>query len=128
MLDSVALQLVRISGTENLVACDLGADYLADDITVCEADNKTVFGSIVFVLGLGDEAFASIVIGLTSTTALVLGLIPAAEVLALLATINQGNGRKYSPVVRTVLDQLGERLLRTLIQQFALQSHPKHLA
>jgi len=86
MLDAVALQFVGVSGTKHLVAGDLGGDDLTDDITVREADNETVFGSVVFVLGLSDEAFASIVIGLTSTTALVLGLIPAAEVLALHAT------------------------------------------
>jgi hypothetical protein len=33
------------------------------------------------------------------------------------------------PVVRTVLDQLGERLLKPSSQQFALQiTNPKHLA
>jgi len=35
---------------------------------------------------------------------------------------------RYLPVVRAVLDQLGERLLRTPSQQFTLQNHPKHLA
>jgi len=86
MLDSIPLQFVGISSTEDLVAGDLGADDLTDNITVCEADNETVFWCVVFVLSLSDEAFASIVISFTSTTALVLGLIPAAEVSVLHAT------------------------------------------
>jgi len=53
---------------------------LHDDITVGEADDETVLGRIVFVLGLGDKALASIVIGLSNTTALVLGLVAAVEV------------------------------------------------
>ena len=87
MLDSIPLQFMGVSSTEDLVASDLGGDDLTDNITVCEADNETIFRSVVFVLGLGDEAFASIVIGFTYTTALVLGLIPAVEVLALHAAI-----------------------------------------
>jgi hypothetical protein len=53
---------------------------LHDNIAVCEADDETVLWRIVLVLGLGDEALAGIVIGLSDTTALVLGLVAAVEV------------------------------------------------
>jgi hypothetical protein len=92
MLDSIPLQFVGVSSAEDLVAGDLGGDYLTDNITICEANNETVFWCVVFVLRLSDEAFASIVIGFTSTTALVLGLIPAAEVLVLHATVVENKG------------------------------------
>lgn len=45
-----------------------------DDITVGKADYQTVFRSRVFVLGLGDEAFAGVVVGLAIAAAFVLGL------------------------------------------------------
>lgn len=47
---------------------------MADDILIGEADNEAVFRSVVFVLGLGDEALASVVVGFTCSTTLVLGL------------------------------------------------------
>jgi hypothetical protein len=90
MLKTVSLQLVGVGGAEDLVARDLGGNDLEDDVAVGEADNETVLWRIVLVLGLGDEALASIVIGLSGTATLVLSLI--------------------ATVVRGVLDQLGERL------------------
>lgn len=45
-----------------------------DDVPVGETDDKTVLGSIVLVLGLGDQALTGIVIGLALLSALVLGL------------------------------------------------------
>ena len=54
---------------------------MTDDITIGEADDETVFGCVVFVFGLSDEALAGVVVGLTSTTTLVLGL-EAAVVLS----------------------------------------------
>jgi hypothetical protein len=53
---------------------------LHNNVTVGEADDETVLRRIVLVLGLGDEALASIVIGLSDTTTLVLGLVAAVEV------------------------------------------------
>jgi hypothetical protein len=63
---------------------------LHNNIAVGESDNETVLWRIVLVLGLGDEALTGIVIGLSNTTALVLGLV--------------------STVVGRILDQLCERL------------------
>jgi len=81
---------------------------LHDNITVGEANDETVLGRIVLVLGLGDEALASIVIGLSNTTALVLGLV--ATVGVSIAGRRRGGDCKCLPVVRRVLNQLGERL------------------
>ena len=77
MLDSIALELVSIGGTKDLVARDLGGDNLAGNILVGEADNETVLRGVVFVLGLSDEALAGVVIGLSCSTTLVLGLVAA---------------------------------------------------
>ena len=74
MLNAVAFELVRVCRAEDFVAGDFGGDDLADDIAVGEADDEAVFGSVVFVLGLSDETLASIVIGFTCATTLVLGL------------------------------------------------------
>jgi len=81
---------------------------LHDDVAVGEADDEAVLGRIVLVLGLGDETLAGIVIGLSCTTALVLSLI--------------------STVIRAVLDQLGERLVKgAASQQLAFQNEPNIL-
>lgn len=74
VLKTVSLQLVRVGGAEDLVSGDLGGDDLHHDVAVGEANHKAVFRRIVLVLGLGDEALASVVIGLSGTTALVLSL------------------------------------------------------
>ena len=77
MLDTIPLEFVSVGGTENLIARDLRGDYLADDIFVGEADYETVLRSVVFVLGLGDKTLAGVVVGLSCSTTLVLGLIAA---------------------------------------------------
>jgi hypothetical protein len=106
VFDAISLEFMGVGGAEDLVASDLGGHDLHDNVTVGEADDETVLGRIVLVLGLGNEALASIVIGLSNTTALVLGLVAAVEV-----SIARRRGyRRCSPVVRRVLDQLGERL------------------
>ena len=99
---------MRVGRAEHFIARDLGGDNLHDNIAVGEADDETVFGRIVLVLGLGDEALASIVVGLSDTTALVLGLVAAVEVS--IARRGRRGDRRCLPVVRRVLDQLGERL------------------
>ena len=68
---------MAISGDEDLITTDFGGDDLADDVFVGEADDETVFGSIVFVLGLGDETFTGVVVSLPLAATLVLGLIAA---------------------------------------------------
>lgn len=82
VLKTVSLQLVGVGRGEDLVAGDLRGDDLHDDIAVGETDDEAVLWSIVLVLGLGDEALASIVVGLSGTTALVLSLIATGEKLA----------------------------------------------
>ena len=77
MLDTVAFEFMGIGCTEDLVAGNLGSDNLANNIAIGEADHEAVFRSVVFVLSLGDQTLASIVIGFTSTTTLILGLVPA---------------------------------------------------
>jgi hypothetical protein len=79
VLDAIGLELVGVCGTEDLVASDLGGYNLHDDVAVGEADDETVLGRIVLVLGLGDETLACIVIGLSNTTALVLGLVATVD-------------------------------------------------
>lgn len=108
VLDTVGLELVRVGRDEDLVARDLRGHDLADDVLVGEADDQAVLGSIVLVLGLGDEALSGVVIGLALLTALVLGLVAAMR----LSAFSQGGGKPSvnSPVVRAVLHQLVENL------------------
>jgi hypothetical protein len=80
VLDAISFEFVGVGSGEDLVTSDLGGYDLHNDVAVGEADDETVLGRIVLVLGLGDEALASIVIGLSDTTALVLGLVAAVEV------------------------------------------------
>lgn len=75
MRDTVAFQLVGVGGDEDAVACNLRGDYLRDDVPVREAHDKPVFGGVVLVFGLGDEALAGVVIGFTLATAFILGLV-----------------------------------------------------
>ena len=108
MLNAIALELMGICSTEDFVAGDLGSNYLTDNITIGEAYNKAVFRCVVFVLRLGDETLSGVVVGLAGPTTLIFGLI---------ATIIASAGPEASclqvyrsPVVRTILDQLSERL------------------
>jgi hypothetical protein len=70
---------VAVGGAENLVAIDLRGDDLSDDVAVGEANDQAVLGGVVLVLGLGDEALAGVVVGLTGTTTLVLNLVTAVD-------------------------------------------------
>lgn len=65
-----------VRGHENLVTANLRGDDLSDDVAVGEADDETVLGRIVLVLGLGGQALAGIVVGLALSAALVLDLVP----------------------------------------------------
>ncbi len=56
---------------EDLVTRNLCGDQLGDDVAVGEADDEAVFGSVVFVLGLGDQSLASIVVGLARWSVIV---------------------------------------------------------
>jgi len=67
---------VGIRGHEDLVAADLRADDLSDDVAVGETDDEAVLGRIVLVLGLGGQALAGIVVGLSLAATPVLDLEP----------------------------------------------------
>lgn len=62
--DAISLELVGVGGAEDLVTVELGSDELGNDVAVGEADNQSIFGRIVLVLGLADQSLASIVVGL----------------------------------------------------------------
>ncbi len=51
-LDSIARQLVRVSGSEDDIVRQIGGNDLGDDIAVGDAHNETVLGRFVFVLVL----------------------------------------------------------------------------
>ena len=74
MVDAVSGKLLRGRSSKDKVTLDTGIDDLADNLLVREAYNKSVFGCVVLVLRLGDEAFASIVISLSLAAATVLDL------------------------------------------------------
>jgi hypothetical protein len=73
-LDTVLGELVSVSRGKNKVTLELGVDDLADDVSVGEADNKTVLGGVVLVLGLNDKTLAGVVVGLTLSASAVLDL------------------------------------------------------
>jgi hypothetical protein len=111
VLDAVSLELVGVGRAEDLVAGDLGGHDLADDVLVGEADDQAVLGSIVLVLGLGDEALTGVVIGLALLAALVLSLVATARMLAFSHPCDQKIQWRTinSPVVRGALHNF-ERL------------------
>jgi hypothetical protein len=74
LVDTVAGELVGVGRGEDLVTGDLRVDNLGDDVAVGEANDHAVLGRVVLVLGLGDQALASIVVGLTLAAATVLSL------------------------------------------------------
>lgn len=115
--DTIALELVRVSGGEDLVTRDLRVDDLSDDVAVGEANNQTVLGRIVLVLGLGDEALTGVVVGLTLTATAVLGLVAAVTVSFGFPGFKNKKKiflEKDSPEVRAVLDGLVEGLFHTI--------------
>jgi hypothetical protein len=77
--DAIALELVTVGRDEDLVAGELRGDDLSDDVLVGEADDQAVLGSVVLVLGLGDEALAGVVVGLAGLATLVLSLVATAQ-------------------------------------------------
>ena len=61
MANTVAGKLARVCLGEDEVTLEACINDLNDDVLVGEADDEAVLGGIVLVLGLGNEAFASIV-------------------------------------------------------------------
>jgi hypothetical protein len=88
VLDAVGRELVRVGRGEDLVASDLRGDNLHDDVAVGEADNKSVLGSAILVLGLGDKSLTGVVVGLSLPSALELGLVAAVRKNPMSATFN----------------------------------------
>jgi hypothetical protein len=81
--DAITLELVGVGAGEDLVTGDLGVDDLSDDVAVGEADDQAVLGSVVLVLGLGDQALTSIVVGLSLSATAVLGLKAATDSISI---------------------------------------------
>lgn len=77
MVDAIGPEFVSVRGAEDLVAGELRSDDLSDDVLVGEADDQAVLGRVVLVLGLGDEALASVIVGLAGAATLVLYLVAA---------------------------------------------------
>lgn len=77
MVDAIPFELMSIGRAEHFVTSDFRGYDLNHNITVCEAYYEAVFGGIVFVLGLGNETLAGVVIGFTGSATLVFGLIAA---------------------------------------------------
>jgi len=73
-LDSIAGELMSIGGSQDVISFDFGKDDLGNNIGVGEAGNQTIFGAVVFILGLGDEPLAGTVISLAFTPAAVFDL------------------------------------------------------
>lgn len=63
-LDTIAGQLVGVSSRDNNITLELGIDELADDVSVGDADNESVLGGVVLVLGLVDQSLSGEVVGL----------------------------------------------------------------
>lgn len=80
VLDSVALKFVGVGGAEDFVAGDFGCNDLDYDVPVGKADYEAVFGCTIFILGLCDETFAGVVVGLAVAAAFIFGLVPAGEI------------------------------------------------
>ena len=54
VLDAILRKLVRVGGAESNITNDLGIDDLADDVSVGEAHNQSVFRGVVLGLVLNN--------------------------------------------------------------------------
>lgn len=79
MLNAVPLEFMGVRRAEYPIPRDFRCHDLNDNIPVGEAHHQSIFGRVVFVLGLRDEPFAGVVVGFAGAAAFVLGLIPAAR-------------------------------------------------
>merc|ERR1719354_895441 len=93
-----------VSSRHNVISLDTSVCNLANDIGVGKSDYKPVFGCIIFVLGLNNKAFSSVVIGLSLPTPAELDLIPA-EVRLVFKV--QEEGKKIE-----IRNFLGEKFVR----------------
>ena len=65
---------MSVGRAEDFISAQLSSDELADNVSISESNNKAVLGSIVSVLALGNESFASVIVGFSGPSAFVLGL------------------------------------------------------
>lgn len=79
---------MRVGGANNTVTLDARVSDLSGDIAIGQTYNQTVFGGVVLVLVLEDQALSGIVIGFSLTTPLELNLV-ALEVLFVLNNFNE---------------------------------------
>lgn len=79
---------MRIGGTDDFVAFNARVSDLSGYIAIRQANNQSVFWSVVLVLVLEDQAFTGIVIGLSLTTPLEFNLV-ALEVLLVLNNFDE---------------------------------------
>ena len=63
--DTVAWELMSVSGADNNVTLETGIGDLGDDVLVRDADYQSVFWGVVLVLVLDTQALTGEVIGLT---------------------------------------------------------------
>ena len=63
--DTVAWELMSVSGADNNVTLETGIGDLGDDVLVGDADYQSVFWGVVLVLVLDTQALTGEVIGLT---------------------------------------------------------------
>ena len=82
MLDTITLEFMGVSGTEDFVTSDFRCNNLTDDIAIGEANDKSILRSVVLVLGLSNETLSGIVVSLPGTTTLILSLIATTTPLA----------------------------------------------
>lgn len=92
-LNAVFGQFMGVGSAYNTITFNAREGNLYGNVFVGQTHNQTVFGSVVFVLVLEDQAFAGIVIGFTLTTPAELNLITL-EVLLILDYFNETLGKR----------------------------------
>lgn len=89
-VDAVLLELIGLSLSHNLVTFEGSIDDLADNLAAGDTGNKSVLGSVVFVLVLHGETLTGIVISLAFSTSAELGL-ETLEVGVVLVEFNESH-------------------------------------
>lgn len=125
-LDTIFRQLMRVSGTNNAITFDARVCDLGRYIAVRQTNNQTVFRCIVLVFILENQAFPSIVIGLSLTAPLEFNLITL-KVLLVLHNFNETLREKEtnSPKkkLKTELKDLGEKIIQVWTIEWKQQNH-----
>jgi len=71
---AIAGELMAVCAGDDNIAHNLGVNDLRDDILVGEANNKTIFGGIVFVFILSDQANSCIIVSFALLPSTILDL------------------------------------------------------